>query len=131
MAPMHNTEGRIMTSDELQVRSLQPGSQVGVSAQRLVTLGQDLAALGIVESRAVVAELTELASEVAIKSADVFLGRLRNVVIAKDAMLMRQILALPLLKLKLPQLLIGQTPYVSRDSVIALIQASGSVGARQ
>lgn len=129
MAPMHNTEGRIMTSDELQVRSLQPGSQVGVSAQRLVTLGQDLAALGIVESRAVVAELTELASEVAIKSADVFLGRLRNVVIAKDAMLMRQILALPLLKL--PQLLIGQTPYVSRDSVIALIQASGSVGARQ
>jgi hypothetical protein len=100
-----------------------------VSAQRLVTLGEDLAALGIAESRAVVAELQEISAEVALKSADVFLGRLRNVVVAKDAMLMRQILNLPLLRL--PQLLIGQTPYVSRDSVMALIQASGNVGARQ
>jgi hypothetical protein len=119
-----------MTSEELQVRSLQPSPQnVGVSAQRLVTLGQDLAALGIVESRAVVAELQELAARVAVESADVFLGRLRNVVMAKDALLMRQVLALPLLQL--PRILIGQTPYVSRDSVIALIQASSTIGARQ
>jgi hypothetical protein len=117
-----------MTSEDLEVRSLRPGAP-GVSAQRLVTLGQDLAALGIVESRAVVAELQEIATEVAVKSADVFLGRLRNVILAKDALLMRQVLALPLLRL--PQLLIGQTPYVSRDSVIALIQASGTVGGRQ
>jgi hypothetical protein len=117
-----------MTSEELEVRSLQPGS-TGVSAQRLVTLGQDLAALGIVESRAVVAELQEVATEVALKSADVFLGRLRNVVVAKDALLMRQVLNLPLLRL--PAILIGQTPYVSRDSVIALIQASSTIGSRQ
>lgn len=117
-----------MTSEDLEVRSLQPGP-IGVSAQRLVTLGQDLAALGIVESRAVIAELQEIAAEVAFKSSDVFLSRLRNVVVAKDAMLMRQVLALPLLQL--PRILIGQTPYVSRDSVIALIQASGTVGARQ
>jgi hypothetical protein len=126
--PTTEQERRIMTSEDLEIRSLQPGSP-GVSAQRLVTLGQDLAALGIVESRAVIAELQEIATEVAVKSADVFLGRLRNVVMAKDALLMRQVLALPILRL--PAILIGQTPYVSRDSVIALIQASGTVGARQ
>lgn len=118
-----------MTTEDVQVRSLQAGPQIGVSAQRIVTLGADLAALGITESRAVVAELQEIAAEVAFKSGDVFLGRLRNVVVARDAMMMRQVMNLPLLRL--PQILIGQTPYVSRDSVIALIQASGNVGARQ
>lgn len=116
-------------NEDLEVRSLQPSPQVGMSAQRLVVLGQDLAALGITETRAVVAELQEMSARVAVESADVFLGRLRNVIMAKDAQLMRAVLALPLLRL--PQILIGQTPYVSRDSVIALIQASGSVGVRQ
>lgn len=118
-----------MTSEDLQLRSLQAAPQGGISAQRLVVLGQDLAALGIVESRAVVAELQELSMRVAVESADVFLSRLRNVVVAKDALLMRQILALPLLQL--PKLLIGQTPYVSRDSVVALISSTGNVGGRQ
>lgn len=115
-----------MSSDDLQVRSLRSAPQGGISAQRLVVLGQDLAALGITETRAVVAELQEMAMRVAVESSDVFLGRLRNVVMAKDALLMRRVLELPLLQL--PRILIGQTPYVSRDSVISLIQASGTIG---
>jgi len=117
-----------MTGDEVQIRSLMP-APFGVSAQDLVAMGEDLAALGLTESRAVVAELQELATKVAVGSADVFLGRLRRVIVARDAQLIRTILALPLLQL--PKILIGQTPYVSRDSVLALVQVSGNIGARQ
>lgn len=116
-----------MTSNDVQV-SVMPSTS-GLSAADLVALGEDLAALGMTESRAVVAELQELAMKSAVASADVFMARLRRVVIARDAMLIRQILALPLLQL--PRLVIGTTPYVNRDSVLALIQASTNLGARQ
>ncbi len=75
-----------------------------------------------------VAELQELAMESAIASADVFMSRLRRVVVARDALLLRQIMALPLLQL--PRLVIGTTPYVSRDSVIAMVQATSNMGNR-
>jgi hypothetical protein len=117
-----------MTGDNLQIRSLMP-APAGVSAQSLVALGEDLAALGIAETRSVVAELQEMALRMGVESADVFLGRLRKVMVARDAQLIRTILALPLLQL--PKIFIGQTPYVGRDSVLALIQASGNIGARQ
>jgi hypothetical protein len=116
-----------MSSDEVQVRSLMPAPQAGLSAQDLVALGEDLAALGINESRAVVAELQELAAKMGLASADIFMTRLRRVVTARDAQLIRTILALPLLQL--PRLLIGTTPYVSRDAVLALLQVSSNVGA--
>lgn len=115
-----------MTSSDIQVSALSTPS--GISAQDLVAMGEDLAALGIQESRAVVAELQELAMKSAIASADVFMSRLRRVVVARDALLLRQIMALPLLQL--PRLVIGTTPYVSRDSVIAMVQATSNTGNR-
>ena len=118
-----------MTSEDLQVRSLMPAPMAGLSAQDLVALGEDLAALGISESRAVVAELQELAAKMGIAAADVFMGRLRRVVTARDAQLIRAITALP--PLQLPRIIIGNVVYVSRDSVLALIQASSNMGARQ
>jgi hypothetical protein len=118
-----------MTSDQVQIRSMMPAPQVGISAQDLVALGEDLAALGITESRAVVAELQELAAKMGVAAADVFMGRLRRVVTARDAQLIRTILALPLLNL--PRIVIGTTPYVNRDSVLSLLQASATLGVRQ
>ena len=116
-----------MTSDEVQVRMMPSPS--GLSAQDLVAMGEDLRSLGIIESRAVVAELQELSMRSAVGAADIFMSRLRRVVVARDAQLMRAVLAIPLLQL--PRLVIGTTPYVSRDSVIALIQATSNLGAQQ
>lgn len=116
-----------MTSNDIQVNVMPTAT--GISAQDLVAMGEDLRALGIQESRAVVAELQEIALKMGVASADVFMSRLRRVVVARDAQLMRALLALPLLQL--PRMLIGTTPYVNRDSVMALIQATSNLGAQQ
>lgn len=116
-----------MTSNEVQV-TMMP-TPTGLSAQDLVAMGEDLRALGILESRAVVAELQELSMKSAVAAADVFMSRLRRVVVARDAQLMRAISTLPLLQL--PRMLIGTTPYINRDSVVALIQATSNLGGTQ
>lgn len=92
----------------------------GLSAQDLVTLGEDLRALGITESRAVVAELQEICAQTALRSADVFMNRLRRVVQARDAELIRAIQMLQ--PLRLPAMLTGPGQYISRDAVLVLIQ---------
>ena len=116
-----------MTSNEVQV-TMMPNIN-GLSAQDLVAMGEDLRALGIQESRAVVAELQELSMKSAVASADVFMSRLRRVVVARDAQLIRAIGALP--QLQLPRMLIGNVVYVSRDSVLALVQATSNLGGTQ
>lgn len=116
-----------MTGNEVQVTMMPTAS--GLSAQDLVAMGEDLRSLGIIESRAVVAELQELSMKSAVGAADIFMSRLRRVVVARDAQLMRAVLAIPLLQL--PRLIIGTTPYVSRDSVMALIQATSNLGGTQ
>lgn len=116
-----------MSSNEVQVTMMPTAS--GLSAQDLVAMGEDLRALGITQSRAVVAQLQELAMKSAVGAADVFMDRLRDVVVARDAQLIRAVLALPLLQL--PRVLIGNTPYINRDSVLALIQATSNLGGKQ
>ena len=116
-----------MTSNEVQVTMMPSVS--GLSAQDLVAMGEDLRALGIQESRAVVAELQELSMKSAVAAADVFMSRLRRVVVARDAQLLRAIMALP--PLQMPRMLIGNVVYVSRDSVLALVQATSNLGGTQ
>jgi uncharacterized Fe-S center protein len=116
-----------MTGNEIQVTMMPSPS--GLSAQDLVAMGEDLRALGIQESRAVVAELQELAMKSAVAASDVFMSRLRRVVVARDAQLIRAVAALT--PLQLPRILIGNVVYVSRDSVLALIQATSNLGATQ
>lgn len=116
-----------MTSNEVQV-TMMPNVH-GLSAQDLVAMGEDLRALGIQESRAVVAELQELSMKSAVAAADVFMSRLRRVVVARDAQLIRAIGALP--PLQLPRIVIGNVIYVSRDSVLALVQATSNLGGIQ
>jgi hypothetical protein len=116
-----------MSSNEVQVTMMPSAS--GLSAQDLVAMGEDLRALGIQESRAVVAELQELSMKSAVAASDVFMSRLRRVVVARDAQLIRAIGALP--QLQLPRMLIGNVVYVSRDSVLALVQATSNLGGNQ
>lgn len=105
--------------NEVEQVLLSPVSR-GPSAQNLVEMGKDLQAAGILDVRGLVGELQELGIQAAMATVPAVMEKVRKVNEARIRQMLYEIKLLP--PAKLPNWLSGQTQYVSREAVLAIIQ---------
>lgn len=92
----------------------------GLGAQNLVEMGQDLQAAGILDVRGLVGQLQELGIQAAMATVPVVMERVRKVNEARMRAMLYEVKMLA--PARMPNWLTGQTVYVSRDAVLAIIQ---------
>jgi hypothetical protein len=97
-------------SSEVQVQYLEPA--VGLTPGDLVELGNDLQAAGVVEARALIAEMQQLGVQMALATAPRILEHIRKTQEARVRQMLYEVRLLPTFM-----------AHVSRDQVLRIIQS--------
>lgn len=102
-----------MNEIQAQVQYLEPAP--GLNPGDLVDLGNDLQAAGIIEGRALVAEMQQMGTQMALNIAPKILERIRKIQEARIRQMLSEIRLLP-----------QYMGHVSRDQVLRIIQNVGT-----